>query len=206
FAGSGPFPHGVDFVLPYSSAKEKGGDGELVVLAERGKAPAHAALVSNIYVEHDRGLVHFHATDVATFQVGDRADAGTQKMRHYTFRALGGVSMGGFGSSVNFLLHPERYDAIGVMGADPGPDMTYSLGMIHDYFVAGFCTAADGVNKIGQLCPSPRKPLADQMEVASSFEAFTYQAGAGVGLTLKRQLYLRANRDLSRAMGNAAYY
>ncbi|HEY7955599.1 MAG TPA: hypothetical protein VII38_09910, partial [Polyangia bacterium] len=206
FAGAGPFPHGVDFVLPYSASKQKGADADVVVIAERQHAPAHAALVSNLFVEHGRGLVHFHATDVATFQVGERADAGTKKMRHYTFRALGGVSMGGFGSSVNFWLHPDRYDAIGVMGADPGPDMTYSLGMIHDYFIAGFCTAADGPNKIGQLCPSPRKPLADQGEVESSFEAFTYQAGMGVGLTLRRQLYLRANRDLARAMGNPGYY
>ena len=55
-------------------------------------------------------------------------------MRHFTYRAIAGVSMGGFGSSVNFWRHPERYDAIGVMGADPGPDLTYTLGMIHDFF------------------------------------------------------------------------
>ncbi len=207
FTGAGPYPHGVDFVVPYSSSKVDGSlENRVVLLAKRGNAAAHVALVTNIAVEGGRGKVHFHATDVATFQAAIRTDAGTKHLRHYTFRALAGVSMGGFGSSVNFWMHPERYDAIGVMGADPGPDMTYSLGMIHDYFVAGFCSAADGVQKIGQLCPTPRKPLTDQMEVPSSFERFPYQAGEGVGLTLKRSLFIKANRDLARAMGNAAYY
>ena len=207
FSGAGPYKHGVDFVVPLDAGKLAAGlEPEVMVLVKRGNAPAHAALVTNLDVERTLNRVHFHATDVATFQAVLRDGAGTPHLRHYTYRALGGVSMGGFGSSVLFWEHPELFDAIGVMGADPGPDMTYSLGMIHDYFLAGFCTAADGKDKIGQLCPSPRKPLLDQLEVPSSFEAFPYQAGEGVGLTLRRQLYLRANRDLARAMGNASGY
>jgi hypothetical protein len=203
--GAGPFPHGIDFVLPYDASKTKH-DGDVVVLVKKGNAPAHAAPVSNLAVEHERGLVHFHAPDVATFQIAIRADAGRTVTRHYTYRAISGPSMGGFGSSVNFWLHPDRYDAIAVMGADPGPDMTYSLGMIRDYFVGGFCTADDGPGMIGKMCPTKRKPLTDQMEVPSDFEHFPYQKGEGVGLTLNRSLFVKANRDLARAMGNAAYY
>ncbi len=107
---------------------------------------------------------------------------------------------------MNFWLHPERYDAVGVMGADPGPDLTYTLGMIHDFFFSGFCTADDGAGKIGQLCPPKRALLTDQGERMSSFESFLYEAGEGVGLTLRRSLYVRANRDLSRALGNGVYY
>jgi hypothetical protein len=195
--------HGIDFVVPMTSLKS-GLEPDVVILVKKGNAPAHSALVSNVMVERGRGLVHFHATDGATFQAALPLAAGQSRMRHFNYRAIGGVSMGGFGSSTNFWANTDQYDAIGVMGADPGPDMTYTLGMIHDYFIAGFCTAASG--KLGQLCPPDRQPLTDQMEVPSSFEAFPYQAGSGVGLTLKRDLYVRANRDLARSMGNAAYY
>src|SRR5206468_168526 len=132
FSGAGPFPHGVDFVLPYATGKvSREQEAGLVVLAKRGSAPAHAASVSNLVIERAHGKVHFHATDVATFQVARKNGTGTLAPRHYTYRAIAGVSMGGLGSSVNFWRHPDRYDAIGVMGADPGPDLTYSLGMIH---------------------------------------------------------------------------
>jgi hypothetical protein len=207
FAAAGPFPHGVDFVLPYTGSKVAAAlQDQIVVLLQKGKAPPHAGLVTNINVDGGPSRVHFHAPDVATFQLALPQAAGQPFMRHFTYRAIGGVSMGGFGSSVNFWLHPERYDAIGVMGADPGPDLTYTLGMIHDFFLAGFCTTADGANKVGQLCPPKRQLMTDQGEEGSQFEAFNYQAGEGVGLTLSRNTYVKANRDLARAVGNGAYY
>jgi hypothetical protein len=195
--------HGVDVLLPYKGAS--GRSREIAILIQKGKAPAHAALVTNLFVDESRHQLRFHLPDLATVQaaIPTAVASGT---RHYTFRAIGGVSMGGVGSSMNFWRHPDQYDAIGVMGADPGPDLTYTLGMIHDFFLAGFCTADDGVDKIGQLCPLKRQALADQGEVGSSFESFLYQAGEGVGLTLRRQLYIKANRDLARALGNAGYY
>ncbi len=205
FSGSGPFAHGIDFVLPYSPSKVNEDLG-VVVLVKKQNWAAHAGAVSNIVVERAHGKVHFHSIDVATYQIAVKQTSGTKATRHFVYRAVAGVSMGGFGSSVNFFGHPDRYDAIGVMGADPGPDMTYTLGMIHDYFFAGFCTAADGPSMIGQLCPPKRPLLADQGEQMSTFESLLYQAGEGVGLTLSRSLYLRANRDLTRAMANAAYY
>ena len=205
FTGAGPFQHGIDFVLPYSPGKVSS-DLDVVVLLKKRNWPAHAAAVVNVVVESAHGRVHFHAPDVATFQIAVKSTSGQKTTRHYTYRAVAGVSMGGFGSSVNFWAHPERYDAIGVMGADPGPDMTYTLGMIHDFFFSGFCTAADGAGKIGQLCAPKRALLKDQGERMSTFESFLYEAGQGVGLTLRRSLYVRANRDLTRAMGNGVYY
>jgi S-formylglutathione hydrolase FrmB len=202
-----PMAHGLDFVLPYTVSKVAANvESQLVVLAKRGAAPAHAAVVSNVVVERGQGKVHFHATDPATFQVALSNAAGQSWLRHFTYRAIGGASMGGFGSSTNFWTHTDSYDAIAVMGADPGPDFTYDLGMIQGLFLSGFCTAADGLTKIGMVCNNSRPLLADQGELGSSFEAFPYQDGAGVGLTLRRQLYVRANRDLARALGNAAYY
>lgn len=203
FAGSGPYPHGIDFVLPYSTGKVDDDLGVVVLVKKRSWA-AHAGAVSNVVVEKAHGRVHFHAPDVATYQIAFKNGAGKKTTRHFTYRAVAGVSMGGLGSSVNFWRHPERYDAVGVMGADPGPDLTYTLGMIHDFFFSGFCTAADG--KVGQLCPPKRQVLADQGERMSTFESFLYEKGEGVGLTLRRSLYVRANRDLTRAMGNGVYY
>lgn len=205
FAGAGPFPHGIDFVLPYSPSKVRA-DLDVVVLVKKGAWPAHAAPVANLVVESGHSRVHFHAPDVATFQIAVKTTSGQKTTRHYTYRAVAGVSMGGLGSSVNFWAHPERYDAVAVMGADPGPDLTYTLGMIQDFFFSGFCTAADGAAMIGKLCPPKRALLTDQGERMSTFESFLYEKGEGVGLTLRRSLYVRANRDLTRAMGNGVYY
>jgi len=207
----GMAPLGVAAVLPVDDSKIAGVLGQkVVVLLKRGNAPAHAAMVADIFVEPGRGKIHLRLPEApngpVTLQAALPTGAGTKTTRHHTYRALAGVSMGGFGASVNFWKHPDRYDAIAVLGADPGPDMTYTLGMVRDYFAGGFCTAADGANAIGTLCPSPRAPLTAQYERASSFEAMLYEAGSGTGLTLKRSLYMRAVRDLSRAMGNVATY
>jgi hypothetical protein len=206
--GTGPFAHGIDVLLPYTKVRAMGRTNELVVLLQRGAAPAHAAAVSNLTVDAARGQARFHLPDArVTLQLALPV-AAPPPLRHYTFRALAGVSMGGIGSSLNFWRHTDRFDAVGVMGADPGPDLTYSLGMIHDFMLGGFCTADDidgGPAKLGQLCPSRRALLVDQGERGSSFEQFLYEKGAGVGLTLRRGVYLKANRDLARAFGNAAY-
>jgi hypothetical protein len=200
-----PGPHGIDVVLPVRSAPS-GHEADVAILARQGNAPAHAALVSNVVVEGAHGRVHFHVPSGATFQAA-LPTAMAPKTRHYTFRALAGVSMGGMGSSHNFWRHPDRYDAIGVMGADPGPDLTYTAAAIRDFFLGGFCQAdVDGAAKVGQLCPPTRRLLTDQGERGSTFEQLLYEKGEGVGLTLRRSLYLRANRDLARAFGNGAYY
>jgi hypothetical protein len=206
FSGGGAPAHGFDLALPYATGKAAPAlERQIVVLMRRNNAPAHAAMVANVVVERAFGRVHFHSTATATYQVALPVGAGQPHMRHYTFRALAGPSMGGFGASLNLFAHPERYDALAVMGADPGADLQYTAGMIYDYLYGGFCTAKDGPNMIGKLCPTTRTPLADQGELAFSFEHMVSQTGQGIGLTLNRKLYLRANRDLARALGNTAY-
>src|SRR5439155_2298464 len=69
-SGSGPFAHGLDYVLPYTSSKvPKAIEDQVVVLLQRGKAPAHAAMVTNIVVEGSQAKVHFHVPDTATVQL-----------------------------------------------------------------------------------------------------------------------------------------
>lgn len=219
FTGSdGPFPHKVDFTVPadLSTAPDGTPSSRIVVVEKRADGQAAVVPASNITYEAAWKRLHFHAPELGTYQAALPADAGKKVTRHYTFRAIGGVSMGGFGSSVNYFRDPSKYDGIAVMGADPGPDLSYTLGMLRDWFFNGFCaceypnaTATDDgepdCSKVGQLCPSPRQPRLDEFETAMDFEHLIYQKGDGVGLTLNRSLYTRAFRDLSRAIGNAAY-
>ena len=90
----------------------------------------------------------------------------------------------------------------------PRPSMVYSLGMVRDFLFGGFCTAADqaaGRGNIGELCPAA-STRQDQFEITADYEHMIAQSGDGVGLTLKRSLYMKAARDLARALSNPALY
>lgn len=223
---------GIDIRLPFDISKlPDKGRGErqrLVVLSRFGSAPVHVTPVENITVSGAQGgQLRFHlpghgirpsspartSGEAGTFQIAMPSDLGQKVKRRFSYRAVGGISMGGIGASMYFFRHPERFDAVGVMGADPGPDLTYTQGFIRDFFFGGFCTAEDGLadptnpdKQIGKLCPPRRGPLAGQGELTGTFEAMPIQTGEGIGLTLRRRLFLRANRDLVRALGNWAYY
>lgn len=217
---------GVDVLLPFAFARlpKDAPRHRLVVLSKFGTQTAHVTPVENIAVSSAQGgQLRFHVpghgigpdvskktlVDVATFQVAMPKDLGTTAQRKFTYRAVAGMSMGGIGASMYFFRHLDRFDAVGVLGADPGPDLTYSMAFTRDLFFGGFCTAADetaGRGKIGELCGAVRPPLPGQNEYVGSFEAMPVQLGEGIGLTLRRKLYLRANRDLARAVGNWALY
>ena len=219
---------GVDVTLPFAFLQipenARTLRHRLVVLSRFGQSKAHVTAVENITVSTaNGGQLRFHLpghgvsplgpektlSDVATFQVAMQTDLGATVKRKFYYRAVAGMSMGGIGASMYFFRHPDRFDAVGVLGADPGPDLTYSMGFTRDMFFGGFCTADDekaGKGKIGQTCPLPRPPIAGQNENVGSFEAMPVQLGEGIGLTLRRSLYLRANRDLVRAIGNWAMY
>src|SRR4029078_1587889 len=107
------------------------------------------------------------------------------------------------------LRHPDKFDMVADIGGDPGPSIVYVLAMVRDYLFGGFCTAEDeaaGRGMIGELCPKAATRAADQFEIGADFEHMSTQAGDGVGLTLKRSLYMKASRDLGRALGNPALY
>lgn len=223
---------GVDVLLPLDLSKlPDSGRAErprLVVLSRFGTAPAHVTPAENITVSAARGgQLRFHLPghglrprapagtlgEVGTFQVAMPQDLGQKVRRRFSYRAVGGISMGGIGASMYFFRRPERFDAVGVMGADPGPDLLYTQGFIRDFFFGGFCSdedqRADPTNpdkQIGKACPPRRQPLAGQGELVGTFEAMPIQTGEGIGLTLRRRLFLRANRDLVRALGSWAYY
>ncbi|MCS6911950.1 MAG: hypothetical protein RMK29_10435 [Myxococcales bacterium] len=215
-------PSGLDLTLPAWPDRLPPGPQLLrrvVLLARIGTGAVHLVPLGNPAWGGGRLRVHLPGHDLRPqAPPGELGDLGVFQLalseqrplrRRLTYRALAGVSMGGFGASVLGFRHPERYDALGVLGAGPGPDLTYTLGFLRDVLLAGFCTAQDeaaGRGRIGQRCPPGRAPLPGQGELVGDFEHMPVQTGQGIGLTLSRSLYLRAQRDLARAVANWAYH
>lgn len=204
-----------ELTLPYKAARLPAGalPRHVRIVARRhvGDPTPFFPPVSNPSLDDTDGYasrVHFRAPELVTYQAVAPSDAGAVKPRLFTYRAIVGISMGGNASMSIGLRHRDRFDLIGDLGGEPGPSMRYSLAMFRDYLFGGFCTATGtDTSRVGQLClGDQRPPAADQFEIKSDFEHMTYQDGDGVGLTLRRSLYMKASRDLSRALGNPAIY
>jgi hypothetical protein len=186
--------------LPYKAARLPAGAGRrhVRVVAQRasgsGAVPFFPA-VANLTLDDADPLASratFRDEELTTFQVVARADAGQPVVRHFLYRAVAGVSMGGAGATtVGFL--PGRFDVIGTLGGDPGSDTAYFTSYARDFLYGGFSAGR-------------RAAFADQFEIACDFEHQTSQQGEGVGLTLRRSLYVRLSRDMARAFGNPASY
>ncbi|HVV85967.1 MAG TPA: hypothetical protein VHE35_23065 [Kofleriaceae bacterium] len=204
-----------ELTLPYKAARLPSGalPRHVRIVAKRavGDGTPFFAPVSNPSLDDKdpyASRVSFRAEELVTYQAVAPVDAGATESRLFTYRAIAGISMGGNASMSIGLRHRDRFDFIGDLGGEPGPSMRYSLSMFQDYLFGGFCTAnGDDVSQVGQLCAgAQRATAADQFEIKSDFEHMTYQEGDGVGLTLRRSLYMKASRDLARALGNPAIY
>jgi S-formylglutathione hydrolase FrmB len=206
--------------LPYKAARlpEGAGARHVRIVAKRhisnmGDATPFFPPVANRAIDDEdpyRSRISFRAGELVTYQAVAAADAGQPVTRRYTYRGIIGISMGGNASLSVGLRNHDRFDLIGDLGGEPGPSMKYSLTFIREYLFGGFCTAeheAASAGNIGELClTQQRAAMADQFELASDYEHMLYQSGEGVGLTLNRNLYIKASRDLSRALGNPALY
>jgi len=202
-----------ELTLPYKNARmpEGGLRRHVRVVAKRAAGDAFFAPVANrAIVDEDRfaSRITFRAHELATYQVVAPADAGATESRRFTYRAIVGISMGGNAALSIGLRHRDRFDFMGDLVGEPGPSMKYSLSMFRDYMFGGFCTASpDDGGDVGEMCRADQRvPDAGQFEVGSDFERMVYQEGDGVGLTLRRNLYMKASRDLSRALSNPALY
>ena len=135
-------------------------------------------------------------------------------LRHYTFRAIGGVSMGGMGSSFIGTSHPDLFDAIGSLG---GPmDFSYLLHFIETSDVGGFCTlsqleallAQDPtgaiLNQPSALgCMHPPPPQVTPYEHTEDFNHWRYTSNGG---NFDRDSYMSLFEDISAAFGNPLSY
>jgi hypothetical protein len=200
--------------LPYKAArlpKDATRRHVRVVARRAGQTEAFFPPVSNQTFDDANAYASrttFRATELTTYQVVVADDAGQAKTRQFAWRAIVGISMGGNAAMSIGLRNPDRFDIIADLGGEPGPSMVYSLGMVRDFLFGGFCTVEDqaaGRGNVGQLCPTA-STRQDQFEITADFEHMITQPGEGVGLTLRRGLYMKASRDLGRAFGNPALY
>ncbi|MGZ6143976.1 MAG: hypothetical protein ACXWLM_11600, partial [Myxococcales bacterium] len=133
--------------------------------------------------------------------------------RHYTFRAIAGVSMGASGSSRLVAAHPERFDAAGFLG---GPlDATLLMHSLEHSLMAGFCPAAqleaaaaldaaDGGNRLdrpdGVPGCTPQNPA--PLTHYSRSQRFNHWAFTTNGGTFDRGTHLDIFHDLILGLGN----
>lgn len=200
--------------LPYKAARlpASAERRHVRVVAKRlGQAEPFFPPVSNRTLDDaDRyaSRATFRAGELTTYQIVVDDNAGKPEMRDFGWRAIVGISMGGNAAMSIGLRHPDKFDIIADLGGEPGPSMVYSLGMVRDYLFGGFCTSADqaaGRGDVGSLCPKT-SAVPGQFEITADFEHQITQTGDGVGLTLTRGLYMKASRDLGRALSNPALY
>lgn len=199
--------------LPYKAARLPAGAGRrhVRIIAKPAGGEAFFPAVSNRAIEDDDAYasrISFRGSELTTYQAVAAVDAGTPETQAFSYRAIVGISMGGNAAMSIALRHPDRFDTVVDMVGEPGPSMVYTLGMVRDFLFGGFCTAEDeaaGRGAIGQLCPN-RSAKKEQYETDADFEHMIYQQGDGVGLTLDRGLYMKASRDLARALSNPALY
>jgi hypothetical protein len=201
--------------LPYKAARlpKHGGRRHVRIVAKReGQAEAFFPLVANRTLDDENryaSRASFNAGELTTYQVVAAETAGEPKMQQFAWRAIVGISMGGNAAMTIGLRHADKFDMVADLVGEPGPSMIYSLNMVNDFLFGGFCTADDqaaGRGMIGQLCPKKSTKKADQFEIEADFEHMISQTGEGVGLTLRRGLYIKASRDLARALSNPALY
>ncbi|MBA3397463.1 MAG: hypothetical protein H0T89_32855 [Deltaproteobacteria bacterium] len=202
-----------ELTLPYKAARLPAAASRRhvrIVARRDGNAPYFPAVSNRLLDDDDRfaSRVTFRAGELTTYQVVADVNAGKPESQQFAWRAIVGISMGGNAAMSIALRNPDKFDIVADLVGEPGPSMVYTLGMVNDFVFGGFCTAQDqaaGRGNIGTLCPiASKRP--DQFEIASDYEHMLYQAGDGVGLTLRRGLYMKGVRDMSRALSNPALY
>jgi hypothetical protein len=203
-----------ELTLPYKAARlPKNAERRHVrIVAKRaGQPEPFFAPISNrklLDVDRYASRATFRAGELTTYQVVAAENAGEPEMRQFNWRAIVGISMGGNAAMSIGLRHADKFDIIADLGGEPGPSMVYSLGMVRDFLFGGFCTTDDqvaGRGNVGTLCPK-KSTIPGQFEITADYEHQITQAGDGVGLTLTRGLYMKASRDLGRALSNPALY
>lgn len=133
--------------------------------------------------------------------------------RHYTFRAIAGVSMGAAGASRLAAQHPEKFDAAGFLG---GPlDAPLLARNLEQVFLAGFCPpdklaaaaaadAIDGGNRLDRPdgvdgCTQQNPAPLSRYGRSQRFNHWAFTVNGG---TFDRGMHLDIFRDLTQAIGN----
>ncbi|RMG10840.1 MAG: hypothetical protein D6729_18905, partial [Deltaproteobacteria bacterium] len=147
---------------------------------------------------------------------GGGGDGGTPKTRHYTFRAIAGVSMGGIGSGFTGATHPEAFDLVAPLGG--AFDVAYMLHYVQDEVLSGFCRYEDYLALLEEAA-GDTEVLNDPARIAAckqlgqptqrfehggrEYNDWWFDDNGG---TFDRSAYLNLFEDLTLALGNPGYY
>ncbi len=195
---------GYRITLPYSNIQSE----ELSAIHVASIAPAGDAQLipaGDVAINGD-GTISFNVNYLGKYQLVVTPPLNRTVDKH---RAIVGVSMGGSGALSTVLANPGQFSFLANLCGAPGPDRDYAINFIKEHVLGGFCDSehqAQGEGNVGELCPSRRPVFTEQFELTSTFDALLSQQGEGIGLTMNRRLYLKALRDMSRALGNPTSY
>ncbi|MEI8254178.1 MAG: hypothetical protein WCJ30_00740 [Deltaproteobacteria bacterium] len=159
--------------------------------------------MANVRFTPDGKALYFEAPRLGTYQAVIRQGIGTHHAtRHFTWRALLGVSMGGIGGSMIGMRHTDLFDFLMPLG---GPA---DWGWFSDTFarshIGGFCTAAEraaGVMDCSMASNSRTPAPRDYATAPQNFEWFNTDVRTGQG-GFDRQAYMNIYRDLTHMFGN----
>ncbi len=144
------------------------------------------------------GTITFDTPGLGSFQVGYVEDAGMPVERHFTFRALAGISMGGGAAAYLGPKYHEHFDLVVPLG---GPvDWPYLLEYITKRVLGGFCTVDSG--EVGAWCGLPEPTRLGEM--ASDYKWWFFDKYGGNDFD--RSEYLKLFQDLSYGYGNPTVY
>lgn len=127
-----------------------------------------------------------------------------------TYRVISGVSMGAIGTAALGMQHPERFDALGILG---GPlDAPLLLRTIDRFHLGGFCSRAElealmaqdpsKLNDPAAIEACRQKPVRLTWEHEQNFNDWVFTTNGG---TFDRNSYQNLFKDLSLAYGNLVY-
>jgi hypothetical protein len=153
--------------------------------------------------------------------------------RHYTWRAISGVSMGGGAAAMLGFKHPEKFDFVGIMGG-PLVDLAGFERMIERGWLGGFCTlehleqlmaAGDDLDNVDAFCgvysnqPSPNllgsSPVAPLSaypegaqpiyEAVGDYNNWWRGPEGGRGGSFNRDKLMDTFHDIIKGLGNSFY-
>lgn len=153
-----------------------------------------------------RGALQIATQRLGTFQAAVAAEAGARtRTRHFTYRGLVGVSMGGGGTAAVGFRNPELFDFLAPLG---GPSSwLFMLDYMATYHTGGFCPVDpdDPSTLTERACDVP--PPRQFLEFTQDFEHWFYADGySGQGGTFNRADYCKIFRDLTYSFGNPAFF
>lgn len=200
------FARDIVFTIPAELGLVAGGGGmrDVLVAWQGASGDPRVVPVASLASLDDGTAISFEAPRLGTYQaiVQSATEPGE---RTYTYRGIGGISMGAAGSALLGFNNPDRFDFVAPLG---GPvDWIHMLHYIQTWHLGGFCTEAErqvdpeGCAAGASTDRTPRSTKIHELE--QNFEYWNYvDEWGGQGGTFNRNDYFAIFKDLTRGFGN----